>query len=972
MWSEYHDASSGYPYWVNSETSETSWDPPPAAEAGSPATAAEGTCTTGAWVECFDDASGYPYWINSASGESTWERPRTAVASAASETRAAAASPASLGAPRDRVLSIGTRFAQQLAEVEAAPFRYSLRYSLRRDTYGYSTAALCASSSAASGQGARSKLRDAEPQPPFPYTNSVIVRIVLHTFTRKIDASLRLFACLYNGWTGALVLQSEMRTRSAHGEAVAFAPRLLALRNVRGARSGCSECPAASSALHEEGLGAPPMFDAPLLLCVHGVRCARRGGADAPLTGERLLLGEQAISLSWLWSQLGDALPVLACDDARWSAGAEGGSSEQSSEGPGAVSSAALSGASTLCTVMLHTTTFEELAWLPAALPLMRRASAQKGAAALFALYDIGGRGALARNATKRYVEEVLAQYAAIAPRALLGTADEGGLGGSAGGAGGGASSMLSRLLLPRFGGRLNLGATAGVELGTTAEKIVSFASRLTAELFAKENLPAGRSEMDLPHFKAWYARRLALLDGASGRVAGGATFASRVGVTPRARVLQWVADEVAAPAVKPFPTTNHIVLRVTLVSTRGESSGSGSGRAAAEHALHCGRTLRVTVSVAGCAATAWESEALAPGGAGTSTSNGIGAAGGASISWRPRVLCLENVRGTHTHRLLAAPPRGDAIYDARLTVRIMDAGVEGGVVGGRSGGGAAECRACVGTLETSLAELWTGLGVVRDCPQWPGRGLLLDAVSFEEFAFLPNAQWSLGRCPAALFARALFALYDTNGDRELSSRAMAASIADVLSAYFELCPPAMHSAQHAVAVQHAAEADAAAGAAARGEAGAAAAAARSAAASAAARAADDFCDPMELAAEMAGATVRLIVGDTGGSTLVSHLVGRVTEAGFVAWFRDHVEEQRRVCSPPGSNKPVAPQWKRLRPSWQVASPEWLRQRLDPAFAGGRAEVADAGARARAKSISLQGNPLRQALRAQQSPTAIL
>ena len=464
------------------------------------------------------------------------------------------------------------------------------------------------------------------------------------------------------------------------------------------------------------------------------------------------------------------------------------------------------------------------------------------------------------------------------------------------------------------------------------------------------------------------YARRLVALDGAGRRVAGGATLATRVEAAPRGRVLQWVADEVAAPAVKPFPTTNHVVLRVALVVSDGGSSGSGRGRAAS--APHRGRLLEATISVAGCAEAAWESEALAPGGAGARV--GVsGAAPRALISWRPRVLCLDRVRGAHTHRLLATPPRGDAIYDARLTVRIVDAGgVEGG---GRSSGGAAVRGACVATIDTSLAELWTGLGVVRECPRWPGHGLLLDAVAFEEFAFMPHAQWSLGRCPAALFARALFALYDANGDGEISSRAMAVCVTDVLSAYFELCPPAMHSAQHAVAVQRAVEASAAAAAATRGEAGAeAAAAARSAAASAAARAVDDFCDPAHVAAELAGATVRLVVGDAGGSALVSHLVGRVTEAGFVAWFRDHVEEQRRVCSPPGSSTPVAPQGKRLRPSWQVASPEWLRLRLDPEFAGGSTEVLDAGARARAKSIGLQVNPLRQARHAKRSPTAIL
>lgn len=68
-WIEAYDES-GNLYYFNTETEESSWDPPAELSAPPP----KGGALPPDWTECYD-GEGNLYYFNSATGESSWEKP---------------------------------------------------------------------------------------------------------------------------------------------------------------------------------------------------------------------------------------------------------------------------------------------------------------------------------------------------------------------------------------------------------------------------------------------------------------------------------------------------------------------------------------------------------------------------------------------------------------------------------------------------------------------------------------------------------------------------------------------------------------------------------------------------------------------------------------------------------------------------------------------------------------------------------
>lgn len=94
-WEQCWDAESGYPYWLNHSTGESSWHDPNGHD-DSERTATTGTDSgEGQWVECFDNSSRLAYWHHTTTGETSWENPD---ASRAREYGASAGADAGAGA----------------------------------------------------------------------------------------------------------------------------------------------------------------------------------------------------------------------------------------------------------------------------------------------------------------------------------------------------------------------------------------------------------------------------------------------------------------------------------------------------------------------------------------------------------------------------------------------------------------------------------------------------------------------------------------------------------------------------------------------------------------------------------------------------------------------------------------------------------------------------------------------------------
>ena len=75
-WTEAHDNASGYPYWINEETQETSWDPPPPACDGG-----------GEWEQQTDPHTGAVYYWNADDDRVSWTIPPGWESSAAASER---------------------------------------------------------------------------------------------------------------------------------------------------------------------------------------------------------------------------------------------------------------------------------------------------------------------------------------------------------------------------------------------------------------------------------------------------------------------------------------------------------------------------------------------------------------------------------------------------------------------------------------------------------------------------------------------------------------------------------------------------------------------------------------------------------------------------------------------------------------------------------------------------------------------
>ena len=70
-WVAHLDDASGYTYYQNNLTGETTWDKPEGfvdSETGT-------TEYTPEWSEVIDSGSGYPYYYNNVTGESSWDKP---------------------------------------------------------------------------------------------------------------------------------------------------------------------------------------------------------------------------------------------------------------------------------------------------------------------------------------------------------------------------------------------------------------------------------------------------------------------------------------------------------------------------------------------------------------------------------------------------------------------------------------------------------------------------------------------------------------------------------------------------------------------------------------------------------------------------------------------------------------------------------------------------------------------------------
>ena len=65
-WVAQVDEASGETFYLNSQTGETQWEPPPTGPTGGQATG---------WVAQVDEASGETFYVNSQTGEAQWEPP---------------------------------------------------------------------------------------------------------------------------------------------------------------------------------------------------------------------------------------------------------------------------------------------------------------------------------------------------------------------------------------------------------------------------------------------------------------------------------------------------------------------------------------------------------------------------------------------------------------------------------------------------------------------------------------------------------------------------------------------------------------------------------------------------------------------------------------------------------------------------------------------------------------------------------